>query len=132
MTRLPERPQLESRRGHSRSQLRGSRPPPEPDASVLRGLTAAAMPDPMGEADTSTLRLDFCRVGEARRARRGAGLGTPELSRCSAYYHARLACTPGEDRKMQWSMTGSEPRMSAGYRLPRAGRTCRGGLPAPR
>ena len=57
------------------------KPPPEPDASVLRGLTAAAMVDPMGEADKSALRLKFCRVGEARRARRGARLATQELSR---------------------------------------------------
>ena len=66
---------------HSRSEPQGSRPPPEPDASVLRGLTAAAMADPMCEADKSTLRLNFCRVGEARRARRGARLATQELSR---------------------------------------------------
>jgi len=81
MTRLPESPQLDSRRGHSRSQLRGSRPPPERDASVLRGLTAAAIADPMGEADKSALRLDFSRVGEARRARRRERLATQELSR---------------------------------------------------
>ena len=55
--------------------------PPEPDASVLRGLTAAAMADPVGEADKSALRLDFSRVGEARRARRRERLATQELSR---------------------------------------------------
>jgi len=39
------------------------------------------MADPVGEADKSALRLNFCRVGEALRARRGARVATQELSR---------------------------------------------------
>ena len=64
---------------HSRSEPQGSRPPPEPDASVLRGF--AAMADSVGETDKGALRLDLCRVGEARRVRRGARLAIQELWR---------------------------------------------------
>jgi hypothetical protein len=39
------------------------------------------MADPMGEADKGALRLDFCRVGEARGAPRGARLATQGLWR---------------------------------------------------
>ena len=39
------------------------------------------MADSVGETDKGALRLDLCRVGEARRVRRGARLAIQELWR---------------------------------------------------
>src|SRR6516162_11181251 len=41
------------------------------------------MADSVGETDKGALRLDLCRVGEARRVRRGARLAIQELWRQS-------------------------------------------------
>jgi hypothetical protein len=53
MTRSTKRPQLESRQGDSRSQLRGSRPPPEPgaQATVLAAITCEEAFMPAVSAD---------------------------------------------------------------------------------